>query len=120
MFSYSKGTNKFDNLPVQCSVDTFREFARDVLGSVSPEKGLAYVCAAVSCGLHRKIEKYPKKNHWRQQHLALPRRFLAFDFDGFEKPEVWDELREVFPWRSFFIRPPRIPLMHLEHEPLSS
>ena len=86
MFSYSKGTNKFDNLPQQLTVDTFKEFASDILHSVSTEKGLIYVCAAVSCGRHRKIEKYPEEDHWRQQHLALPRRFLAFDFDGFETP----------------------------------
>ena len=101
MFSYSKGKNKFDNLPQQLKVDTFKEFATDILRSVSTEKGLAYVCAAVSCGLHRKIEKYPKKNHWRQQHLALLRRFLAFDLDGFETPEVWKELLDIFPWMAF-------------------
>jgi hypothetical protein len=101
MFSYSKGKNKFDNLPQQLTVDTFKEFASDILHSVSTEKGLIYVCAAVSCGLHKEIKKFSGKNHWRQQHLALPRRFVAFDLDGFEKPDVWDELRVKFPWRCF-------------------
>ncbi len=86
MFSYSKGKNKFDNLPQQLTVDTFKEFASDILHSVSTEKGLIYVCAAVSCGLHKEIEKFSGKNHWRQKHLACFRKFLAFDFDGFETP----------------------------------
>lgn len=102
MFNYSKGKDKFDNLPTQCSVGTFREFAKDVLESVSAEKGQTYVCAAVSAGLHSDQGKYPDKiDHWRQQHLAKPRKFLAFDFDGFENPEVWDELKLEFPWCSF-------------------
>ena len=103
MFSYSKGKNKFDNLPAQCSVKTFTEFTKDVLRSVSAEKGQTYVCAAVSAGLHGDQKKYPDKvDHWRQQHLACSRMFLAFDFDGFESPEVWEELREKFPWKCFF------------------
>ena len=61
MFSYSKGTNKFDNLPQQLTVDTFKEFATDILRSVSTEKGLAYVCAAVSCGLHKDIKSTQEK-----------------------------------------------------------
>ena len=103
MFNYSKGTSKFDNLPVQCSVNTFTDFTKDVLGSVSAEKGQTYVCAAVSAGLHGDQKKYPDKvDHWRQQHLACLRGYLAFDFDGFESPEVWEELREKFPWLGFF------------------
>jgi hypothetical protein len=101
MFSYSKGKNKFDNLPQQLTVDTFKEFASDILHSVSTEKGLIYVCAAVSCGLHKEIEKFSGKNHWRQKHLACSRKFLAFDFDGFETPEVWKELLGIFPWMAF-------------------
>jgi hypothetical protein len=101
MFSYSEGKNKFDNLPQQRKADTFKEFATNIVYSVSTKKGLTYVCAAVSCGLHKEIEKFSGKNHWRQQHLALPRRFLAFDFDGFEKPEVWEGLLDIFPWMAF-------------------
>ena len=102
MFKYSKGSSKYDNLPMQCSVDTFTEFTKDVLGSVSAEKGQTYVCAAVNAGLHGDQKKYPDKvDHWRQQSLACPREFLAFDFDGFESPEVWEELREKFPWKGF-------------------
>lgn len=89
MFEYSKGKSKFDNLPAQCSVATFIEFTKDVLGSVSAEKGQTYVCAAVSAGLHSDQGKYPGTiDHWRQQHLAKLRKFLAFDYDGFETPEV--------------------------------
>ena len=103
MFKYGKGKTKYDNLPIQCSAASFKEFATDVLQSVSPEKGQTYVCAAVFAGLHSDQEKYPDKvSHWRQQHLACSRKFLAFDFDGFETPEVWEELREKFPWKGFF------------------
>jgi hypothetical protein len=102
MFKFSIGLNKFDNLPAQCSAASFKEFAKDVLELVSPAKGGFYVCAPVSYGLHSDQKKYPGENHWRQQHLALPRRFLAFDFDGFETPEVWQELRSAFPWKGFF------------------
>lgn len=103
MFNYSKGKSKFDNLPTQCSVETFTEFTKDVLSSVSTEKGQTFVCAAVSAGLHGDQKKYPDKvDHWRQQHLARSRMFLAFDFDGFESSEVWEELREKFPWKGFF------------------
>ena len=101
MFSYSKGKNKFDNLPQQLQVTSFKKFAQDVLQSVSQQKGQTYVCAAVSSGFHKDTKKYPGEDHWRQQHLAKPRRFLSFDFDGFEKPEVWEELREIFPWKGF-------------------
>ncbi len=103
MFNYSKGKSKFDNLPAQCSVATFIEFAKDVLESVSAEKGQTYVCAAVKEGLHSDQAKYPDQiEHWRQQKLAKPRKFLAFDFDGFEKTDVWEELQEKFPWMGFF------------------
>ena len=103
MFSYSKGKSKYDNLPAQCSVNTFTDFTKDVLGSVSAEKGQTYVCAAVSTGLHSDQDKHPNRtDHWRQQKLAEPRKFLAFDFDGFQTPDVWEELREKFPWKGFF------------------
>ena len=53
--------------------------------------------------MHSDQGKYPDQiEHWRQQSLAEPRKFLAFDFDGFETPEVWEELREKFPWKGFF------------------
>jgi len=103
LFKYSKGKSKYDNLPKQCSVDTFTEFSKDVLCSVSTEKGRTYVCAAVSAGLHSNQNKHPDQiGHWRQQKLAKPRKFLAFDFDGFQTPDVWEELREKFPWKGFF------------------
>ena len=102
MFNYSRGKDKYDNLPEQRTAASFKEFAIAVLNDVSGQKGKAYVCAAVSAGLHNDQDKHPDKiDHWRQQHLAKPRKFLAFDFDGFENPEVWDELKIEFPWRSF-------------------
>jgi hypothetical protein len=99
---YSRGSNKFDNLPEQRSASSFKEFGKAVLRDISARKGETYVCAAVKEGLHTDQVKYPDKDHWRQQSLALPRRFLAFDFDGFETPEVWEQLRQVFPWKVFF------------------
>lgn len=101
MFSFSKGKNKFDNLPEQCHADTFKEFATDILYSVSEKKGGTYVCASLSNGHHKNLEKFPQRQYWRQQHLALARRFLAFDCDGFETPEVFEELQEKFPWDGF-------------------
>lgn len=102
MFKYSKGKSKYDNLPKQCSAGTFTEFTKDVLRSVSAEKGQTYVCAAVTSGLHSNQGKYPEKvSHWRQQHLACSREFLAFDFDGFESSVVWGELNLIFPWKGF-------------------
>lgn len=100
-FVYSRGTSKFDNLPQQLSADSFAEFARAILKDVSKEKGQAYICAAVSKGRHSDPEKNRTEDHWRQQHLALPRQFLAFDFDGFESPTVWEELRTKLPWKAF-------------------
>jgi len=82
-FIYSRASNKFDNVPKQRTVGSFKEFANVVLSDTSKQKGETYVCADVKEGLHTDQEKYPGKNHWRQQGLALPRRFLAFDFDGF-------------------------------------
>ena len=103
LFEYSKGGSKYDNLPEQCSVDTFTEFTKDILSSVSTKKGQTYVCTAVSAGLHSDQNKHPDQiEHWRQQKLAKPRKFLAFDFDGFQTPDVWEELREKFPWKGFF------------------
>jgi len=98
---YSRGTSKFDNLPKQLSAESFTAFAKAILEDVSKEKGQAYICAAVKRGHHSDRQKHPEEDQWRQQHLALPRRFLAFDFDGFDSPTVWEELKEKFPWRGF-------------------
>lgn len=69
-FIYSRGSNKFDNVPKQRTVGSFKEFANVVLSDTSKQKGETYVCAGVKVGLHPDQAKYPDTDHWRQQSLA--------------------------------------------------
>jgi len=91
---YSRGFNRFDNLPQQFVASDFDEFAAAVLADRSTKKGLAYVCAAMAVGHNNDQEKYPDENHWRAKHLAEPRAFLPFDFDGFDTPESFEEAKD--------------------------
>ena len=95
-FLYSRGTDTFDNAPAQLAADSFSDFAKAVADDKSPRKGLTYICSALSEGIH--YEK-PTENtgvkHWRLKNYGLPRRFLAFDFDGFVVPEVFQQVCEL-------------------------
>jgi len=87
---YSRGANKFDNCPDQRSCNSFDDFEKTVISDLSPEKGLAFICSSLQTGIHyQNPEKYPGEATWRLKDYALPRQFLAFDFDGFSGPEVF-------------------------------
>jgi len=43
VINYSRGTNKYDNCPIQMSSDSFEEFQETVLSDRSSEKGKAYI-----------------------------------------------------------------------------
>lgn len=89
-FSYSRGKNKFDNAPKQITVSDFNEFADAVENDRSEFKGLTYVCAALSSGVHyEEPEKNQGINHWRLAKYGQARQFLAFDFDGFDNPKTY-------------------------------
>lgn len=90
---YSRGINKFDNAPAQLTAANFDAFASAIADDRSPEKGLTYICASLTVGKHyNEPEKYPDINYWRLKDHALPRGFLAFDFDGFANPEIFEQL----------------------------
>lgn len=92
---FSRGTDKFDNLPAQCEVNNFDAFAQAVLSDRATEKGKTYVCCAFTEGNHSNPEKYPGVSQWRQKSLALPRAFLPLDIDGVDSPETFHELLGV-------------------------
>ena len=96
-FTYSRGTNKFDNSPAQMSVNDFNEFADAVANDRSASKGLTYICAPLSEGVHyERPNDNPGIKHWRLKNYGLARQYLAFDFDGFESPNVFKEMSEYF------------------------
>jgi len=95
VLNYSRGLDKFDNCPTQLTATSFDEFQETVLADKSKEKGKTYICSPFSKGIHaQKPEKYPGIDHWRLATSAQPRNFLAFDFDGFESPEMFSQVME--------------------------
>ncbi|MHC8385100.1 DNA primase family protein [Pseudomonas sp. LB3P14] len=90
----SLGKNKFDNKPVQCESANFDEFTDDVLNKAheSAEKGETFICAPMAVGCHSKPEEWVGEAAWRQKHLAEPRWYAPFDFDGFSSPEMFLEV----------------------------
>jgi hypothetical protein len=95
-FLYFRGTDTFDNAPAQMAADSFSDFAEAVANDTSPRKGLTYICAALSEGAHyEKPTEHLGIAHWRLKNYGLPRRFLAFDFDWFESPEVFHQVCEL-------------------------
>jgi hypothetical protein len=93
---YSRGCAKHDNEPIQFTAHDFQSFVDSIRNDVSETKGLAYVCAPMSYGLHDDPLKYPGDGHWRLASHALKRRFIAFDFDGFSSPDIFVNLRGYF------------------------
>lgn len=92
-FIFSLGRNTFDNCPNQIDVETFDEFTNIVESNKSPHKGLTYVCAALTQGIHyENPAENPGVKHWRLKNYALPRGYLAFDFDGFASPEIFEQV----------------------------
>ncbi len=93
--NFSYGTNTFDNSPVQLTVDDFGAFVDEILKDPASQKGATYICAGLDAGVHyQEPEKYQGISHWRLKNYGQKRRFLAFDFDGFETPEVFERLRD--------------------------
>ncbi|MDP3864363.1 MAG: YfjI family protein [Rhodoferax sp.] len=101
---YSRGRDKFDNEPVQQTAPDFDQFEVAVLADRSPQKGLAFVCAPLARGSHyQKPSTYPGNKHWRLKDHVQPRRFIAFDFDGFADPDAFQAtLAHLARYRSFF------------------
>ena len=81
---YSRGVSKFDNQPEQLEAEDFAAFAEAILSDLATKKGEQYICAPFCRGLHDKQEKYPGEGYWRLKKLALPRRWLPIDYDGFK------------------------------------
>lgn len=94
-FIFSLGKDTYDNCPSQISVNNFDEFARIVENNKSLKKGLTYVCAGLAQGIHYdKPQDNPGIEHWRLKNYALPRGYLAFDFDGFDSPDTFKKVCE--------------------------
>lgn len=91
---YSRGNDKYDNHPEQCSAADFNEFVSKVLGDRSPRKGMAYITAPMSYGPHDDTEKHPENGHYRLGSHAEARRYLPLDFDGFRDEESFFAARE--------------------------
>jgi hypothetical protein len=81
---YSRGASKFDNRPEQLEVEDFAAFAKAILSDLATKKGEQFICAPFSRGFHENQEKYPGESQWRLKRLALPRRWLPIDYDGFK------------------------------------
>jgi len=92
---YSRGLSKFDNFPKQMMAKDFDEFEKIFLADRSKEKGMTYVAAPLSAGIHyQNPEKHKGINNWRLANYVEPRSFIAFDFDGFSSVEVYDQAME--------------------------
>ncbi len=91
---YSRGIDRFDNLPAQREVASFDDFEAAVLSDRSFKKGEIYICGPFKEGAHSNSGRNKGLKTWRQKHLALSRAFLSFDFDGFDTPEVFTKLKE--------------------------
>lgn len=89
---FSLGSNQYDNCPEQRSVPDFREFTEAIWAHISERKGMTYICAPLSAGLHNNQTKYLHEKTWRLKKLVQPRRFLALDIDGMT-PDAWQWLR---------------------------
>ncbi|MBU3627994.1 AAA family ATPase [Polynucleobacter sp. AP-Reno-20A-A9] len=95
-FLYSRGTDMFDNAPAQMVADSFSNFAEAIANDKSSRKGLTYICSPLSEGIHyEKPAEYLGIANWRLKNYGLPRQFLPFDFDGFESPEIFDQVCEL-------------------------
>jgi hypothetical protein len=101
---FSRGRNTRDNHPRQLSASDFDEFVDLLDKDRSPAKGLAYICSALVAGPHYQApEKFPGTGHWRLKNYAEPRRFLAFDFDGFSSPVAFANMQlELARWSCLF------------------
>ena len=92
--NYSRGRNKFDNKPDQRQCADFETFEQAVLNDISQAKGQAFICSPLALGHHyQKPNEYPGIDHWRLKDYSLPRKFFAFDLDGFSDPSVLQQVK---------------------------
>jgi len=95
--NYSRGSDKYDNCPIQKTEDSFDSFQEAILSDRSKEKGKAYFCSPFKIDSHAsKPEKYFGEKTWRQSCSTLPRAFLSFDFDGFDSPVTFENVMDYF------------------------
>ena len=98
---FSQGRSKYDNQPAQLDAADFDDFVTQISRTGSTRKGQTYICAPLAKGAHSDPQKYVGDAHWRIRNLALPRRFLALDADGFSSPSVFSTFQqEVSQWNS--------------------
>ena len=50
--NFSRGTDTFDNSPVQLTVDDFGAFVDEKLKDPATQKGATYICAGLDAGVH--------------------------------------------------------------------
>lgn len=89
---FSLGKNKFDNTPDQRCAENFDAFEYAITANRSNRKGEIYFCAGMQCARHPDLARYPGKANYRLALLAQPRRFICFDHDGYESPEIFQIL----------------------------
>lgn len=100
-FAFSLGRNTYDNQPAQRTAADFDDFIQQISNTGSIRKGEAYICASLASGPHIEPAKYSGNAHWRIRTLALPRRFLALDVDGFAFPMAFYAFQqEVSQWNA--------------------
>lgn len=99
---YSRGIDKFDNTPLKKTAVNFDAFEAAILADRSPKKGTTFFCGPLSYGPHDRPLKYPGEANYRLASHKSSRKFLATDFDGFSKPEVFDEVfKDLSAFRGF-------------------
>lgn len=89
---YSLGRDKYDNQPKQLAADSFDDFQKIILSTRSCKKGQTFFTSGFNTGQHTDTEKYPENSSYRLKKLALPRRFMPLDFDGFSTPAAYQSL----------------------------
>ncbi|MFM9991914.1 MAG: hypothetical protein ACKVOY_10835, partial [Burkholderiaceae bacterium] len=82
---YSRGIDKFDNIPLQKTAVNFDAFEAAILADRSPKKGTTFFCGPLSHGPHDRPLEYPEEANYRLASHKSSRKFLATDFDGFSK-----------------------------------
>ena len=98
-FLFSLGSNTFDNQPKQHAAQDFSEFVALICNTGSTQKGESYICAPMASGPHKDPLRFHGTSTWRIKSLAMPRRFLALDADGFATPNHFIQFcNEVSVW----------------------
>lgn len=101
VIKFSFGRNTYDNQPAQRTAADFDDFVTQIRQTGSTRKGETYVCGPFASGTHNDSVKNPGGGHWRIRNLALPRRFLALDADGFSSSTAFTDFQqEVAQWNS--------------------